>query len=689
MSRAAPFVLALALAAAATPPACNITTVTTGFSQANVGAPCVDGAAPTALFKAVVGDFAEYQGGALFADTLCSCVRLLHADATLETISGSCNSAVFSAGESTMDHDGAAAVVRYSSPRAVSLDPTLAVAYGADVHSIRALDLGDLSVQTIAGPGTPSCTAVASATKAPAALVCIDPGYGGPHAVPGAAGETLLFMPDNACHCLVAISVPHADFGASLAWTLAGSGERAAYPPGLLDGTGMAATFLYLNGLASTGSVADGTLVLYVAEQFSVARVTYPAGVVTRLTGDTTTEYPPVSFADGPRGTATLRFQFSGSSLVTDPRYPTSLIVPDSSHFRVRVIDTMTGAISTLLGNGTKSVPGVDGEGAANVTFIKPTAMALRANGGMWVYDESTAVRHFRIMSCPPNVFPMTGSEPLPSQPQSPTPSATITPSPSCTLSQTASQTTSQTSPSGATPSRSPSPTPPTAPVGVVTSVTASPSQPPAPSAGASSVATGAIIGAAIATAAVLCAAGFGWSEYSRTGRSRGRNSVGTAPRHQRKIVEGRPAKVASDGIIIMENAVAVIRPARAAALPHVSEARGGASGAVAEAPFAVEDEDEEPNAGPFFGEVDLWGKIARPRRAAPSPVAEAALTMTTSMAAFLAAPTAAEADAVDAFVFPPVVDAFAAAAMTAPVEAAPLRVADAADEDPDADPIS
>jgi hypothetical protein len=138
-----------------------------------------------------------------------------------------------------------------------------------------------------------------------------------------------------------------------------------------------------------------------------------------------------------------------------------------------------------------------------------------------------------------------------------------------------------------------------------------------------------------------------------------------------------------------MDNAVAAIRPARAAALPSVSEAGGGARDAVAEAPFAVEDEDEEPNAGPLFGEVDPWGKVARPRRAAPPPVAEAALTITTSMAAFLAAPTAAEADAVDAFVFPPMVDAFVAAAMTAPVEAAPLRVADAADEDPDADPIS
>lgn len=145
--------------------------------------------------------------------------------------------------------------------------------------------------------------------------------------------------------------------------TVAGSRE------GFVDGSGLAAAFHTPSGLALDG---DGNL--YVADTGNHAiRKISRQGVVSTLAGDGAPGY-----RDGPGAQA----QFDGPMGVAVSRRG-RVFVADTYNDRIRVIEP-DGTVSTLAGNGR---PGLADGAAAIAQFDTPTALALDAQGLLWVAD--------------------------------------------------------------------------------------------------------------------------------------------------------------------------------------------------------------------------------------------------------------------------------------------------------------
>lgn len=145
--------------------------------------------------------------------------------------------------------------------------------------------------------------------------------------------------------------------------TVAGSKE------GFTDGIGLAAAFNTPSGLALDG---DGNL--YVADTGNHAiRKISKQGAVTTLAGDGTPGY---------RDGAGAQAQFDGPMGVAVSRRG-RVFVADTYNDRIRVIEP-DGTVSTLAGNGR---PGLADGAAAIAQFDTPTALALDAQGLLWVAD--------------------------------------------------------------------------------------------------------------------------------------------------------------------------------------------------------------------------------------------------------------------------------------------------------------
>ena len=146
--------------------------------------------------------------------------------------------------------------------------------------------------------------------------------------------------------------------------TLAGSGV-----PGFADGTGAAAQFNNVQGLA-----VDSSGTIYVSDNTNnrIRKIT-PAGVVTTLAGS-----GAVGSADGTGAAA----QFSNPSAIAVDSSGT-IYVADSSNNRIRKI-TPAGVVTTLAGSGAQGF--VDGAGSAT-QFNIPYGIAVNSSGSVYVAD--------------------------------------------------------------------------------------------------------------------------------------------------------------------------------------------------------------------------------------------------------------------------------------------------------------
>ncbi|MFQ5657792.1 MAG: DUF6531 domain-containing protein, partial [Candidatus Methylomirabilales bacterium] len=148
--------------------------------------------------------------------------------------------------------------------------------------------------------------------------------------------------------------------------TLAGSGT-----PGLADGTGTTAQFDSPQGVA-----VDSSGAVYVADTANhVIRQIASTGTVTTLAGTGV-----AGFGDGPGSTA----QFDRPRSIA-LRSDGILIVGDEGNSRVRLVDPVTGQVSTLAGSGT---PGFLDGTATVAQFASLAGVASDSAGNVLVADS-------------------------------------------------------------------------------------------------------------------------------------------------------------------------------------------------------------------------------------------------------------------------------------------------------------
>jgi hypothetical protein len=293
---------------------------------------------------------------------------------------------------------------------------------------VRQLNLVDKSVKTIGGIEGCSYGGPFSETPATSVPVCFQGLNRQSAAAPGVApGEVLLLLVDSTRNSVVVLRRPPACDACATMWTLAGGGLTGK--SGAADGVGTNALFTAPRGIAATGSAADGSLVLFIADRYSVSRLDFATAAVTRIAGNAAATSG--AFVDG-AGLAARFYFLAGIEPV--PGRPGLFYVTDTLNARIRLLDSATGEVTTVLGDGSKTDPAPDGAPGGSATTVFTYSIAARAAGGVWFSDQ----RELRYLTCPDTAFPTPSPIAAASQSSTATPSPTASPatqSPSSTAS--------------------------------------------------------------------------------------------------------------------------------------------------------------------------------------------------------------------------------------------------------------
>ena len=155
-------------------------------------------------------------------------------------------------------------------------------------------------------------------------------------------------------------------------YPLAGGYTRNTFA--MVDGTGLESFFLYNSSMRL---LPNGNLV--VMDYSALRVVSYPAGVVTKVTGSPNGN---TGYVDGPGIDA--RFSVVRGSemcLLSDG----TLVVPDPGNYRIRLVNSTTWYVSTLAGNDV--AVSVDGTGSS-AGFNSCYCCAVSSNGTILVIDN-------------------------------------------------------------------------------------------------------------------------------------------------------------------------------------------------------------------------------------------------------------------------------------------------------------
>jgi DNA-binding beta-propeller fold protein YncE len=309
-----------------------------------------DGPALSAKFKNPAGVALDSTGSTLYvADSANSRIRAISiATGTVSTVAGS-------AGYGYVDGPAATAKLKY--PEGVAVDSAGTI-YVADTGNqcIRAISAGVVS--TVAGTNTAGMM-----DGAPAAARFTEPR----DVAVSAAG---LLVADSGNNRIRLIDI------ATGVTTLAGAGTL-----GFLDGPAGTALFGAPHSVVATPSV------VYVADKKNHRIRAISAGVVSTAAGAGS------GFIDGPAATAKFNYPLGVALSSTG-----TIVIADHSNHRVRLLNSTTGAVTTLAGSG---VAGFADGSHASAKFDGPRALAVGAQH-VYVADYNNHRIRVILTSSPP-----------------------------------------------------------------------------------------------------------------------------------------------------------------------------------------------------------------------------------------------------------------------------------------------
>ncbi|SHL01913.1 NHL repeat-containing protein [Hymenobacter psychrotolerans] len=326
-------------------PAAEPATYTVGvLAGTNSSGGLADGPAASAAFNNPVGLAADAQGTIYVADFLNHRIRKVTAAGNVTTLAGS--GAVGRQNGGYVDGPGSTA--RFNNPTGIAVD-VLGTAYVTDGanYCIRKISPAGV-VSTLAGSG------VRGFADGDAATAQFDL----PNGI-AVDRQGVVYVADGANYRIRKISP------AGQVSTLAGSGVA-----GYADGTGAAAQFQYVAGLALDG---QGNLFVADLQNHRIRKVS-PAGVVTTVAGSGTSGY-----ADGAAAAA----QFKAPAWVAVDADGT-LFVTDGENHRIRKIST-DGQVSTIAGTGDMGFANGPGLSAQ---FILPYGLTIDAQSTLYLTQQ-------------------------------------------------------------------------------------------------------------------------------------------------------------------------------------------------------------------------------------------------------------------------------------------------------------
>ena len=287
----------------------------------------------------------DAQGNLYIAETGGNVIRKVDAAGVITTIAGT--------GTQGFSGDGGPAVAaRLDSPEGLALDANDHL-YIADTHNqrIRRVDLATGLIATVAGSGAGFAGDGGAATAArldlPTALA-VD-----------AAGNLYIADTEN-------FRVRKIAAAGGVITTVAGNGRQG------FSGDGGAATAASIDSPSGLAVDADGNLYIADTHNHRVRRVAAASGVMTTIAGTGAEAFS----GDDAAATAAALALPHGLSIDSGG----NLYIADSANHRIRRIDAVTHAITTVAGDGVQGFSG-DGGAAASAALDSPGAAAISPGG--------------------------------------------------------------------------------------------------------------------------------------------------------------------------------------------------------------------------------------------------------------------------------------------------------------------
>jgi sugar lactone lactonase YvrE len=187
---------------------------------------------------------------------------------------------------------------------------------------------------------------------------------------------------------------PAIAFGPGIITTVAGNGTSG------YSGDGGPATSAQLWG--ATKVAVDGAGNLYIVDGYNerIRKVSAATGVITTVAGNGTSGY----IGDG--GPATSAELASPEGVALDGAG--NLYIVSYNHSSVRVVNAVTGVITTVAGNGTQGYNG-DNIVATSAELNWPVDVALDGAGNLYIADvDSNRIRKVHVSNAPSLTFPNT-----------------------------------------------------------------------------------------------------------------------------------------------------------------------------------------------------------------------------------------------------------------------------------------